>query len=100
MKIKRGWSLDYGKFRFDAEADETDLLRVLVELGAEDPAKVSAHMTAIDVYLVLDHEAQAFAHHSLAKAEPEKSDSHYAAATEHLAQRDAVIRKYVPEPGG
>jgi hypothetical protein len=100
MRIKRGWSLDYGKYRFDVEADETDLLRTLAELGAADPAKVSAAMSPIDVYLALDHEAQAFAHHALAKAEPDKSAEHYAAATEHLAKRDAVIRKYVPAPAG
>jgi hypothetical protein len=94
MKIKRGWSLDYGKFRFDVEVDETDLLRILAELGASDPAKVSASMTAIDVYLVMDHEAQAFTHHSLAKSEPDKSADHYAAATTHISQRNAVIAKY------
>ena len=70
------------------------LLRILAELGASDPAKVSASMTAIDVYLVMDHEAQAFTHHSLAKSEPDKSADHYAAATTHISQRNAVIAKY------
>jgi hypothetical protein len=100
MKIKRGWSTDYGKHRFDVEVEEADLLRILAELGASDPATVSAGMTAIDVYLAMDHEAQAFAHHSLAKTEPDDAAGHYEVAKRHLTERDTIIRKYVPAPAG
>ena len=98
MKIKRGWSLDYGKERFDAEAEECDLLRVLAEAGFEDPEKTAAAMTAPDVYRVLDAEVMMFVHDTLRKAEKPKDAEHRARMAEHRAERDAILAKYRPAP--
>lgn len=96
MRVKRGWSTDFGRERFDAEAEECDLLRILAEAGAADPEKTAAAMKASDVYLVLDAEVMMFVHHTLSKAEPPKASEHLAKMGVHRAARDAILAKYVP----
>lgn len=100
MRIKRGWSTDYGQNRFDAEAEETDLLRVLTEAGFEDPEAVAACMKASDVMRVLDAEVMSYVHFTLASHEPPKRDDHLAKVREHVAARDRILAKYRPADAG
>jgi hypothetical protein len=96
MRIKRGWSTDFGKNRFDAEAEETDLLRVLAEAGFDDPAKIAAEMKASDVYRVLDAEVMGYVHDTLRKHEKPKAEEHLAKIREYRAERDRILAKYRP----
>jgi hypothetical protein len=98
MEIKLGWAVDYGKTRFDVTVTETDLLRLLAERGAEDPAAVSASMVLGHVYLAMYAEAQAFVRHSQSRQEPGQREEHLKAYREHLAERDRVLSRYVPLP--
>lgn len=98
MNIKRGWSTDFGKNRFDAEAGEEDLLRILAEAGFEDPAKTAAAMKASDVYLVLDAEVMSYTHHTLSKHEQPKEAEHLADMKRYRAERDAVLARYRQQP--
>jgi hypothetical protein len=97
MRIKRGWSTDYGKNRFDAEVEEADLLRVLAEAGFGDPAKIAAEMKASDVYRVLDAEVMSYVHDTLRKHEKPKAAEHSARVREYRAERDAILARYRPE---
>lgn len=97
MRIKRGWSTDFGKNRFDAEAEEADLLRILAGAGAPDPAKTAAEMLASDVYRVLDAEVMAYVRDTLRKHEPPKAEEHVAALRRYRAERDAILAKYLPK---
>lgn len=96
MKIKRGWSTDFGKNRFDAEAEEADLLRILAETGFADPQQTAAQMRASDVYRVLDAEVMAYVHDTLRKHEPPKAAEHLAALQGYRAERDAILAAYRP----
>lgn len=96
MDVKRGWNTEYGKRKFDVAVEEADLLRMLAERGALDPAQVAAGMLTQDVYLIMDAEAMAFVHHSLSRQEPEQAEKHLAKLKEHRGERDALLDKYVP----
>jgi hypothetical protein len=98
MRINRGWAVDYGKKRFDVTVEEVDLLRLLADHGAEDPAKTSAGMTVQDVYLVMDAEAMIFVCHSLARQEPAQKAEHKQALDKYTDVRDGVLDRHVPRP--
>lgn len=106
MLIRRGWSLDYAKHKFDVEMDETDLLRMLASREVPDPVKLAAGMPTEDVYLALDADAMAFVHDTLRKDAPEGSQDRQGHADKvkaYRANREAVLDKYaprLPEPEG
>lgn len=98
MLVRRGANTKFGNRKFDIETDETDLRRMLAEGGAEDPEAVAARMPTKDVYLALDHEAQAFLHSALRDLEPEEKQVHAEAAKRHRALRDKYLAPYLPRP--
>jgi hypothetical protein len=103
MRIKRGWSTDFGKTRFDVEIDEDDLLRMLVEQGAEDPAAVRAAMRSMDAFRVMDAEAAAYEHMAVLSRTPEGSEEAAALTLKfraHRGERNRLIAKYLPPPAG
>jgi hypothetical protein len=107
MMVKRGWSLEYGKRKFDVGVDESDLLRMIAERTdsgpeAENPEKVAARMAQHHVFLAMDAEAQAWVSYSLAEQEPGQAEVHKATAAKHRAARNTIIDHYVvkAEPAG
>lgn len=101
MRVKRGWSTDFGKARYDVEVDETDLLRMLADYGDEDPASTAARMSTQSVMQIMDAEAMAFVHFSLSKHEPAQAEAHLAKVKEFRAERGRLLGTYVPrKPAG
>lgn len=100
MEIKRGWAADYGKVRFDVLVEEVDLLRMLAVRGVEDPVALAARMTTGDVEQIMDAEAEAFVHLSLAKQEPAQQEQHLTKVKERRAARNLLLDKYAPKSAG
>jgi len=75
-------------------------LRMLAARGVDDPVALAAKMTTGDVEQIMDAEAEAFVHLSLAKQEPGQQEQHLAKAKERRAARNALLDKYVPRPAG
>lgn len=101
MRIKRGWSTDFGKTRFDIEVDETDLLEMLAEQGAEAPEAVRATMRRMDVFLTMDAEATAYEHAAVLSRTPAGSEEAKALTAKFKAsraERNRLIAKYLPPP--
>jgi hypothetical protein len=101
MRIKRGWSTDFGKTRFDIEVDETDLLEMLAEQGAENPEATRASMRRMDVFRVMDAEATAYEHAAVLSRTPEGSEEARALTANFKAsraERNLLIAKYLPRP--
>jgi hypothetical protein len=101
MLIRRGWALEYAKYKFDVEMDETDLLRMLASREVPDPVKLAAGMSTEDVYQALDADAMAFVHDTLRKDAPEGSQArkgHAAKVVAYREGREAVLDKYAPRP--
>jgi hypothetical protein len=102
MNIQRGWSIEYGNLKCSIMIEEVDLLCMLAERGAEDPAKVRAGMLTRDAYLAMDAECQAFLHDTLRKKEPEDSQARRdlaAKVKEYRAERNRLLDSYVrPAP--
>jgi hypothetical protein len=101
MNITRGWSTDFGKLKCSIMIEEADLLGMLTERGAEDPAKVRAGMPGKDVYMIMDAECQAFLHDTLRREAPEGSQARADATDkvkEHRAERNRLLDIYVPQP--
>jgi hypothetical protein len=96
MEIKRGWATDWGKVRFDVLVEEVDLLRMLAARGDEGPEATRLCMTTGDVMQIMDAEAQAFVHLSLAKQEPAQREQHMTKIAEYRAERDRLLDKYAP----
>lgn len=93
MEVKRGWSTDYGKNRFDVEVGETDLLRILASHGCTDPEGTASRMDTWDVFRILDCEAAAYEAAALAAQEPGSADAHKKAAAFHRAERDRIVTR-------
>lgn len=97
MESNRGWSKDFGKRRYDVTIQEVDLRRLLAEREV-DPVATAARMTAWDVQMVMDHQADAFMHWSMAKEPDEPTEAHQATAAAHLAACSRLLDKYAPRP--
>jgi hypothetical protein len=102
MNVTRGISTDFGHNKVTVMVEETDLLQLLAERGADDPAKVRAGMKQRDAFLVMDLEAQAFLALAARTWTPEGSQEEAALLAqykEHRKNRNDLIDGYVkPEP--
>jgi hypothetical protein len=58
MNVTLGISTDFGHNKVTVMVEESDLLQLLTEQDAADPAKVRAGMKQRDVFLVMNLEAQ------------------------------------------
>jgi len=96
MMIRRGWSQEYGKQKFDVEVDETDLHRELAEHGAHNPLAVAAGMTVKQAYTVLDSLAMMIVHDTLRRRgeDPEAQQAKAARYQEHV---DSVLERAIAE---
>ena len=103
MNVTRGISTDFGHNKVTVMVEENDLLQLLVERGASDPAKVRAGMKQRDVFAVMDLEAQlylTFAALSWTPAGSQEAMALTAKYKEHRKNRNDLIDGYVkPEPG-
>lgn len=75
MEIKRGWATDFGKIRFDVTIQETDLLTMLTERGAQDPELTAKSLKPYDKFRIMDAEAEAWVALSLSKHEAGNADA-------------------------
>jgi hypothetical protein len=103
MMVRRGWSIDYAKKKFDVELDENDLQRMLAERGVPDPAALAARMSTHHVYLALDAEAMAFVHDTLRRmalelGKNDEAQDHLRKLQAHRAERDRILGIYAPKP--
>jgi hypothetical protein len=87
MNVTRGISTDFGHNKVTVMVEETDLLQVLAERGADDPAKVRAGMRQRDAFLVMDLEAQSFLALSARTWTPQGSQEDAALVTKYKALR-------------
>jgi hypothetical protein len=75
--------------------EEADLLQLLAERGAEDPAAARKLMTVLDVVLAMDAEAMMLVHLTSARAEPAQKQAHVEKYNAHQLARDGILDKYV-----
>lgn len=94
MNVSRGTSTDFGHNKVSVLVEETDLLQMLAERGASDPAKVRASMKSRDVFLVMDEEAQAYlalAARTWTPAKSQEDAALVASYKEHRKNRNDLI---------
>ena len=103
MNVTRGIGTNYGENKVTVMVEESDLLQLLAERGADDPAKARAGMKQRDVFLVMDLEAQSYLALSARTWTPAGSQEEVALLAkykEHRKNRNDLIDGYVkPEPG-
>jgi predicted peroxiredoxin len=99
MNVQRGVSTDFGRNKVSAMVEESDLLRMLAEAGADDPEKTSAAMISSDVLMAMDEELQSFTAYLALSWTPRGSVEEgelKAGIKLHRGRRDRVLAKYVP----
>jgi hypothetical protein len=103
MNVTLGISTDFGRNKVTVMVEESDLLQLLTEQGAVDPAKVRAGMKQRDVFLVMNLEAQSLLALAARAWTPQGSQEDAAIVAKYKecrANRSALIDGYVkPAPG-
>ena len=70
MFVKTGWNTDFGKQKFDIGMDETDLARILAEVGISPDAQ----LTSREVFQILRLEAERFSAAQRAQVVPSETE--------------------------
>jgi hypothetical protein len=109
MKARAGWNTKWGERKFDVEADEDDIKRILQENGI--PPSESGELTFAEAFGLLHHETEAYSRLTLLKVQPFLSEGKLTDVQaaevkneikEHRAARDKILKAvtFRAAPGG
>jgi hypothetical protein len=94
VKVRSGWSTDYGHEKYDVELDETDLSRILITGGI--PLEAQARLSPTEAHTLLYCSAEIIARMALARFDPKQRDklkAEVAALREELQRTLGTVRE-------